>query len=508
MKIKGKIISGDFDRILVRKKSDEKIELGEILICEQAREKILLQSFDSSYGSQIEQKNIELASGLSLEKNSNLEFIESELRNYNITALKPLLCISDNNISSCKTLPEFFSDVREIEESDLNFLSRPNNPLFLGNLRSGSRVFNTEIFVDGVEVLTHHILIPATTGRGKSNLVKCILWDLTGKDYCSVLVLDPHDEYYGRNGFGLKDHPQRNKIYYYTTKNPLPGSQTLKINIKHLKPWHFNGVILLSDPQQQAMYLYYQRFGENWIRKILEQTLIEGVKFDQATLDVLKRKLLTLLGLEEKISNQGREFLSYSVFDFEFGQNTIPEIINHLESSSIVIIDTSSLVGNIEVLIGSVISSEILRKYQLMKMSGQLNNKPVVSIVLEEAPRVLSNEDSVFSTIAREGRKFKIGLIAITQLPSLIPRQILANMNTKIILGIEMAPERQAIIDSASQDLSDFSRNIAALDKGEAIITSNFTKFAVPVKIPLFEDYAKNRRNTKKLYNVKIEGMG
>ena len=111
--------------------------------------------------------------------------------------------------------------------------------------------------------------------------------------------------------------------------------------------------------------------------------------------------------------------------------------------------------------------------------------------MLEEAPRVLGKEvleqgPNIFSTIAREGRKFKIGLTAITQLPSLIPRQILANMNTKVIMGIEMAAERQAIIESASQDLSSSSRSIASLDKGEAIVTSNFSKFAVPVKIPMF----------------------
>ena len=116
---------------------------------------------------------------------------------------------------------------------------------------------------------------------------------------------------------------------------------------------------------------------------------------------------------------------------------------------------------------------------------------------------------NIFSTIAREGRKFKVGLIAITQLPSLIQRQILANMNTKIILGIEMAPERQAIIDSASQDLSTDSRNIASLDKGEAIITSNFTKFAIPIKIPYFPDVVKDTQNkiNKEKYINKYSGV-
>jgi hypothetical protein len=69
-------------------------------------------------------------------------------------------------------------------------------------------------------------------------------------------------------------------------------------------------------------------------------------------------------------------------------------------------------------------------------------------------------------------------------------------MNTKIILGNEMATERRAIIDSAAQDLSDDDRTIASLDKGEGIITSIFTKFAVPIQIPLFEDLVKDQKSS------------
>ena len=55
-----------------------------------------------------------------------------------------------------------------------------------------------------------------------------------------------------------------------------------------------------------------------------------------------------------------------------------------------------------------------------------------------------------------------------------------------------MKPERTAIIESASQDLSEDDRTIASLDIGEALISSNFSKFAIPVKIPIFEDVVKN----------------
>jgi hypothetical protein len=74
-------------------------------------------------------------------------------------------------------------------------------------------------------------------------------------------------------------------------------------------------------------------------------------------------------------------------------------------------------------------------------------------------------------------------------------------MNTKIILGNELSSERSAIIDSASQDLSADEQNIASLDKGEAIISSNFTRFAIPIKIPLFEDYIKQNQGESKPKN-------
>ena len=193
------------------------------------------------------------------------------------------------------------------------------------------------------------------------------------------------------------------------------------------------------------------------------------------------------------------------------GENTIVEMCSELEQGKTVIIDTSYFSGSLEIMIGSIVTSEIFQRYKYYKRTGQLDFKPVVSIVLEEAPRVLGkkileNGSNIFDTIAREGRKFKVGLIAITQLPSEIPKNILANMNTKIILGIEMNSERQAVIESSPQDLSQDNRTIASLDKGEALVTSTFTRFAVPIKVPLFKEFAKVEE--KPTYKMDASGFG
>ncbi|MEK6916936.1 MAG: ATP-binding protein, partial [Nanoarchaeota archaeon] len=425
-------------------------------------------------------------------------------RNYNLALLKNLITINAENAKSSKSLPDFFSTVREVKKQDLTFITKPENPLFVGNLRSGSKTLDVDIFLPGKKVFSHHILIPATTGRGKSNLASIMLWDTLDKDYAGVLVLDPHDEYYGRNKLGLKDHPKKENLVYYSPEPPT-GGRSLKINLAHIMPWHFNGVADWSTAQKEALSALYKRYKKDWIK--FGMTISEHDGFQEGTLAVIKRRLSSLLDLD----TDGTNVFCNGIFDIQAGQTTLLDICNDLEKGRVVVVDTSDFSGSVEILIGSLISTEILNRYKYHKNKGVLKDKPVISILLEEAPRVLGKEvlekgQNIFSTIAREGRKFKVGLTAITQLPSLIPREILANMNTKIILGIEMAPERQAIIESASQDLSSDSRAIASLDKGEAIISSNFTKFAIPVKIPLFEDYVKSKIKEKKI-PVDFEGV-
>jgi uncharacterized protein len=495
--MKGIIISGKFGEILARQRSSENIELGELLVAENESSKMLFQVYDIMYGSQLSPANLELVSGMKLEEDPEIELMDKDIRNYRLAMLKGLITIKKDDAITSKSLPDFFSYVREVRKDDLGFITKPESPLYVGKLRSGSKMLDVDIYLPGDKVFSHHMLIAATTGRGKSNLASVMLWNLASENYAGLLVLDPHDEYYGRHRLGLKDHPKKENIVYYTP-DPPAGQRTLKINLKSIRPSHFNGVMDWSDPQKEALSAYHRRYGEDWIEAVIMEK-DSGSKFMEGTLAVIKRRMMSLLNidiLDQKIYCRG-------IFDSSIGSSTVKDICAELEKGRVVIVDTSSFSGAVEILVGSLVTSEIFSRYKHYKETGELHAKPVISVFLEEAPRVLGKEvlekgPNVFASVAREGRKFKIGLTAITQLPSLIPRDILANMNTKIIMGIEMLPERQAIIESASQDLSNDSRSIASLDKGEAIITSNFTKFALPVKIPLFDKIVQDAKKTGK----------
>lgn len=488
MEVVGQVLSGEFGEILVRQKSDKELELGELLVAD-GDPKTIMQVYNLVYGSQINHQSLELLSGMKLEGfGSDLGFMEAGLRNYVLAQMKGVVTVQGDKARTPKTLPPFFSEIRKLTKEDLSFLGTPENALFVGNVRSGSKDMGIEVNLNGEDVLSHHVLIPASTGKGKSNLVRVMAWSVIEKDYCGLLILDPHDEYYngpGGSECGLKDHPKaRDKIVHYSL-DPPPGGRTLKINYKLLKPWFFQGVLDLSSAQRDAIFAFYKQNKEEWVRNILTGNTAPGVKEETAAVLVRKFNILGMSATDGEVQCTG-------IFSENAGETTLADIANELESGKTVIIDTSSCSGETELLISSMIASTVLDRYKSCKSGGELRTKPVISIIIEEAPRVLGKEvlksgSNIFSTIAREGRKFKVGLIAITQLPSLIPREVLANMNTKVILGIEMEPERNAVIESASQDLSKDGRNIASLDKGEALITSTFTKFAVPVSIPLFD---------------------
>lgn len=466
---KGMIVAGKYGELLVREKAGERLELGELLVARDGTgHPLLLQVTDLGYGSQVSQQNRELLSGLAIEDGVELTLQDAHLRTYTLAACKPLLDLQ--TMQPPKGLPAAYTEVFAVQPSDIKF-AQPSNAVFLGNLRSGSKELPVPVLVDAKEALTHHILIAATTGRGKSNLMKVLLQDILEKDYASMLVFDPHAEY--------ADALVGKRLAVYS-KDPAPGEFSLAINIGQLRPAHFDGVVDWSEAQRDALRLYYRQYGESWIQQILVEEMPFNRAIGEGTFGVLKRKLSLLLSLEA----DGTSVVSRGPFTTHGGTTTIPDITQRLVGGGVVVVETAALSNDAEVLMAMLLATDVYERWKREKPGR------ILSICMEEAPRFIGDDalkagPNVFSQIAREGRKFGVGLVAITQLPSLIPRQVLANINTKVILGIEMAPERRAIIDSSPQDLTRDDRVIASLQKGEAIVTSTFTAFATPVRIPL-----------------------
>src|SRR3989338_1404888 len=81
--LKGQVVAGDFSKIVMRIKSQEEVELGELLVIDHNNEKTLLQVYDLLYGSQISQQNLEMVAGFNLEEGHS-QLLEAQPRNYQL----------------------------------------------------------------------------------------------------------------------------------------------------------------------------------------------------------------------------------------------------------------------------------------------------------------------------------------------------------------------------------------------------------------------------------------
>lgn len=89
--------------------------------------------------------------------------------------------------------------------------------------------------------------------------------------------------------------------------------------------------------------------------------------------------------------------------------------------------------------------------------------------------------------IAREGRKFGVGLGLVSQRPKQLHPDVLSQTNTKIILKI-VEPEDQKYIQRASEELGeDLVKDLASLGIGEAVIVGAAISLPSIVKIDKFD---------------------
>jgi len=517
----GNVIGGSTEKgISIRLKSDAKVNIGDIISCKNSEATFYLKITNLYISSSVPNQFIEEISGKKLEREENYHFFDKEERFYKIAETKILKIKNNDKLKPPKDVPSYFSEVYLANPKEFEFLNE-GGEIEIGYLKNEASSESLKIKLPANNLISHHMLIVAATGKGKSNFAKVFLKGIMSCDKYSAIVFDPHNEYYGGESIkGLRDLPNtNNKVIYFTplTENLPAGAEKLEICVSDLEPEDFFGMVDLTSAQQEAIALIYKTYGKNWIKGLFEQNIDEQQKtfkdkIQNVTFATLKRKIGKMLDISENMEEgiifkmpSNEESKSKTIYD---------KIKEELKNNKIIIIDTSMVGGDAEKIITSSIVNKVynLYRYNKQKKPKEFNIYPEVLILFEEAPRVLGSEvlskgTNVFEKIAREGRKFKVGLCAITQMPSLLPKEILSQMNTKVILGIPSPEDRMAIINSSSQNISDESLEIQMLEIGEALITSPFVKFPLPVNIYDFNQIVRECNKDKKKENPVNPGV-
>jgi uncharacterized protein len=172
-------------------------------------------------------------------------------------------------------------------------------------------------------------------------------------------------------------------------------------------------------------------------------------------------------------------------------------VVRDLLAGKVVLVDVSGLGSTEEVLVASYLTRRVLEEWQGAYLDDPERHArmPVVAIALEEAQRVLGankdRESNVFPRVAREGRKFNVGLCAVTQQPKLLDDELLSQFNTFFVLGLADEKDRSILRSAAKQDISAQSAEIQTLMPGECLIVNLAAPFAVPALVDLYDDHVR-----------------
>lgn len=366
-------------------------------------------------------------------------------------------------VSEYRLLPELSSTCRVPMDDEYSAITNagiqePDKAMKVGNLVIGEEEKANDILFEPWKFEKRRTAIFARTGYGKSNLCKVVvsLASLMGKT--GILVLDMDGEYAfktktatGQEVLGLADMDsvKSNLVVYTQRKNVANVYKDVYIssilNFSLLGP--FQVAELCRDQDLKILTEFKYSSSNDW-QKFLKEYRKEN---DQRT---RQDKLLEFCGRvkskrkekkdeeESDVSQQQyalrRNLREILEFDNPEALNIIEDIKFHLARKRLVILDLSLMTLEMAYRVAHLVLDGIFN----YNMEGITADKIINTIaVFEEAQNVLNKKaveegKSIFTRWAKEGRKFQLGLIYVTQQPGAIAEEIVSQTDNFFVMHL------------------------------------------------------------------------
>ncbi|MCA1692230.1 MAG: ATP-binding protein [Actinobacteria bacterium] len=493
---RGRLFGKNVLEATFRAAPDEDLFLGELLVGvdDATGRRYLFRVVDVTYGTEHREPGwAERVAGTLLADDARGDpgahrLYEQSRRTYRVASCRCLgyLAPDGTNFRKPKSLPTQFSRVVSPEPADFDFLRTRMGDLPLGMLRSGETTVDFEVGISGRSLATH-VGVFATTGMGKSNLVKVLAAGvLRAQGRYGLLIVDPHGEYRSE----LARHPWSAERLRTYSARPLANTSALRVGLGELTADDLRTAYEWSRPQEEALFeleRFYGRDGLSWLLDFSHVEDLPGFREVELhgrvalnTLQVVHRRACRIVGIP--------------CIATDAGVSVGAAVVRDLREGKVVLVDVSGLGSTEEVLVASFLTRRVLDEWSAAYLDDPEGHEryPVVAVVLEEAQRVLSaskdRDTNVFPRVAREGRKFKVGLCAVTQQPKLLDGELLSQFNTFFVLGLADEKDRTILRSSSKQDISALGPEIQTLMPGECLIANLEAPFALPAKVHLYAD--------------------
>ncbi len=223
------------------------------------------------------------------------------------------------------------------------------------------------------------------------------------------------------------------------------------------------------------------------------------------------------------IKDDNYEFM-FGNNDFIIGKKKISELIaNWIDNEKqITILNLSGIPYQIlDVVIGIITNLVFDVVYYSLKINKPVEGRPIL-MCFEEAHRYLNtNNDGSYSInsverVMKEGRKFGIGAMIISQRPVEISKTIISQVSTFIALRLSNSDDQAQIKSFAPINFSFFLKSLPSLSTGVAFVIGESMHIPMKIKIPLLESVKniefdkrikvwKEKRNSVPDYSQTIE---
>jgi len=376
-------------------------------------------------------------------------------------------------------------------------------------------------------------VIFARAGYGKSNLMKFLIAELyrqtpktgAGRDV-GTLIFDPNGEYFwpdvveGRPG--LCDVPHlRDKLVVFTNKTaPSPYYSSwkvgqVKLDVRELRARDVISVAVSAERQTQQNVLKLKGLTDNDWRGLVDLIEAQGLQAsDQQVGQLLGYPANQIQNSAAEIAAARSNMFGVVRLLHDPHSRLLAGTIEALARGCIVVIDLSLLSSGA----GNTLAGLLLRRLFSHNQENFTGGQPIIPTiaVLEEAQSVLGrnlDDTSPYVEWVKEGRKYELGAILITQQPGSMAPEIMSQADNWFCFHLLSEGDAGTL----GKYNSHYSQDILSHLIGEPIPGNCYMwsapkqPFVLPVRVRSFEEaysgHVNNDRAAPRLHGTTAQAI-
>jgi len=414
-------------------------------------------------------------------------------------------------VLSEKVLSDFMSIISIKNLKDIE------QPLLIGNYTLND---DAKAWLDGNRLFQRHAVIVGSTGSGKSFTVATIIEQIAQLKSANAILFDIHGEYKTIVDSGIQ---------YYKIASPTDTNTDGVIFLPYWLLTYEEMISMMLDrsdnnaPNQAMMFStsvmkwkkdYLSTIGKSDMEasitldspipyhlssllqelKDKDEEMVAGARAGSEKQGAFFGKLTRFIQrLEAKISDKRLNFMfnsDKSLLEYGYMTDLCKKLMKPASGteSGVKIIDFSEVPSDVLPLMVSLIARII---FFLQQWTDKSKIHPV-AIFCDEAHLYIPQNTthsaeisslSSFERIAKEGRKYGVGLVVISQRPSEVNRTVLSQSGNFIAMRLTNADDQNVIKKLLPDSLGDFSDLLPILDVGEALVVGDASLLPSRIKV-------------------------